>query len=322
MRGQVSYRFHAEGDSWWGRGLGASPSMTLPQTNSTIKPWLNRRESVEGRPLQANLMNGPSLRINAEVQNENAMVIACFPSVGMVSSIVAHYLIDTLELEFVGGLVDERLPAISMVQQGVPLPPIRAYAGSPQCNIEGCDQIVLLMSEMVVPEPTVHKIVWELFEWSKEHSILAGVVVDAFSKSGMKSSMEGIEPVVEYDDTEDIDVVGIGCNDAARQRLADMGIPLLEQGVIKGMNAGILSEATRRGLETMSIMVEADPRWPDARAAAVLINQLNKLLPSMNLSDQPLIEEAEMLEAQLKAFMDIASTNNEGGSASNAMLYG
>ena len=88
------------------------------------------------------------------------------------------------------------------------------------------------------------------------------------------------------------------------------------------MNAGILSEATRRGLETMSIMVEADPRWPDARAAAVLINQLNKLLPTMELSDQPLIEEAEMLEEQLKAFMDIASTKEQGGSASNAMLYG
>lgn len=267
-------------------------------------------------------MDGPSLRINAEVQNENAMVIACFPSVGMVSSIVAHYLIDSLELEFVGGLVDDRLPAIAMVQQGVPLPPIRAYAGRPACTIEGCDQIVLLMSEMVVPEATVHKIVWELFEWSKEHSILAGVVVDAFSKSGMKSSMEGIEPVVEYDDTDEIDVVGIGCNETARNRLADMGIPLLEQGVIKGMNAGILSEATRRGLETMSIMVEADPRWPDARAAAVLINQLNKLLPSMELSDQPLIQEAEMLEEQLKAFMDVASTKEQGGSASNAMLYG
>ena len=281
-----------------------------------------QRGSVEGRGRQGTFMDGPSLRINAEVQNENAMVIACFPSVGMVSSIVAHYLIDSLELEFVGGLVDDRLPAIAMVQQGVPLPPIRAYAGRPACTIEGCDQIVLLMSEMVVPEATVHKIVWELFEWSKEHSVLAGVVVDAFSKSGMKSSMEGIEPVVEYNDTDAIDVVGIGCNQTARQRLADMGIPLLEQGVIKGMNAGILSEATRRGLETMSIMVEADPRWPDARAAAVLINQLNKLLPTMELSDQPLIEEAEMLEEQLKAFMDIASTKEQGGSASNAMLYG
>ena len=53
-----------------------------------------------------------------------------------------------------------------------------------------------------------------------------------------------------------------------RDRLKEMDIPLLETGVIRGMNAGILSEASRRGLGTMSIMVEADPRFPDARAAA------------------------------------------------------
>ena len=69
-------------------------------------------------------MDSPSLRINASIENENAMVIACFPSVGMVSSIVAHYLIDHLDLEFVGGLVDERLPALAMINEGVPLPPI------------------------------------------------------------------------------------------------------------------------------------------------------------------------------------------------------
>ena len=64
-------------------------------------------------------MDTPSLRINAAIENENAMVIACFPSVGMVSSIVAHYLIDHLDLEFVGGLVDDRLPALAMIHEGV-----------------------------------------------------------------------------------------------------------------------------------------------------------------------------------------------------------
>ena len=41
-------------------------------------------------------MDTPSLRISTTIEHENAMVIACFPSVGMVSSIVAHYLIDHL----------------------------------------------------------------------------------------------------------------------------------------------------------------------------------------------------------------------------------
>jgi len=280
------------------------------------------RESVEGWRTPRKDMDAPSLRINATIEHENTMVITCFPSVGMVSSIVAHYLIDHLELEFVGGLVDDRLPALALIQEGVPLPPIRAYAGKPQCAIDGCDQVILLMSEMVVPETLVHKIVWALFEWSKEHKVLAGIVVDAFPKAGMKSGMDGVDPVVEYEDTEAIDVVGIGCNEAVREMLKEMDIPLLQQGVIRGMNGGILSEAMRRGIGTMSIMVEADPRFPDARAAAALIERLNALLPSMDLPQEPLIAEAEMLEEQLKALMEAAGESQKGGPSSNAMLYG
>ena len=65
------------------------------------------------------------------------MLLGCF---------VDHFLIDHLQLEFIGGVVDARLPALTLVQEGVPLPPIRAYAGKPLCTMEGCDQVILLMS--------------------------------------------------------------------------------------------------------------------------------------------------------------------------------
>ena len=262
------------------------------------------------------------LRLSADVKTDNAMVITCFPTVGMVSSIVGHYLIDHLELEYVGGLVDPRLPSISLIQKGVPLPPIRAYAGEPTCTLEGCTQIILLMSELVVPEQLVHEIVWKLFEWSKEKEIKAGVVIDAFAKTGMKANLNGSEPMVDYDDTEGVDLVGIGANEEMRDKLVEMGIPLLEQGVIKGINAAILGEAHRRGLGLMSIMVEADPRFPDARAAAVLIETLNALLPSIELDHAPLIKEAEQLELQLKEMMEGAASISEGQGTPNSMLYG
>jgi len=262
------------------------------------------------------------LRLNADVKTDNAMVITCFPTVGMVSSIVGHYLIDHLDLEYVGGLVDPRLPSISLIQKGVPLPPIRAYAGEPTCTLEGCTQIILLMSELVVPEQLVHEIVWKLFEWSKEKEIKAGVVIDAFAKTGMKANLNGAEPTVDYDDTDGIDLVGIGANEEMRDKLVEMGIPLLEQGVIKGINAAILSESHRRGLGLMSIMVEADPRFPDARAAAVLIETLNALLPAIELDHAPLIKEAEQLELQLKEMMEGAAAISEGQGTPNSMLYG
>ena len=112
-------------------------------------------------------MEGTLVKIRADVVTEGALVITCFPSVGMVSSVVGHYLIDNLQLEFVGGVVDPRLPPLTLVTDGKPMPIIRAYAGKPECNIEGCDKIILLMSELVIPSPLVHDIVWALYDWSK-----------------------------------------------------------------------------------------------------------------------------------------------------------
>ena len=63
-----------------------------------------------------------------DVDLEDALVVCCFPSVGMVSSVVAHFLIDHLKLEYIGGVAHPKLPAICLVGM-VCLPPIRAYAG-------------------------------------------------------------------------------------------------------------------------------------------------------------------------------------------------
>ena len=43
----------------------------------------------------------------------------------------------------------------------------------------------------------------------------------------------------------------------------------------------------------MCIMAEAIGGIPDARAAARVIEKLNKLLPAMELDTEPLLEEAE-----------------------------
>lgn len=266
-------------------------------------------------------MEGPIVKLNKPVE-EKTLVITCFPSIGMVSSIVAHYLIDNLELEFVGGVIDDRLPPIAIVKNGEPLPPIRAYSGKRKCSIRGCDEVILLMSELVVPDPLVHRLVWSMLEWSKENNIEAGVLIDAFAKDGLSGSLDGSEPVINYEDTEAIDVIGIGANETTRELLSSMGIQLAESGVVRGMNGGLLAEAMRRGIDTMSLMVEADPRFPDARAAAALIENLNLLLPTIDLDHKPLLQEAEEIELSIKAMMEGMDFNLEHSSGPNSMLYG
>ena len=265
-------------------------------------------------------MEGAKVWLNKGVDIEDSLVVCCFPSVGMVSSVVAHFLIDHLELELVGRVTHPKLPAISLVQEGVPLPPIRAYAGQPICKIEGCDKVLLLMSELIVPDPLVHEIVNELFTWSKNEKATMGVLIDAFARKGMNGGLNGNEPLVEYEDTEEVDVLGVSATPMMSELLKSMEIPLLEQGVIKGMTGVMLSEGASRGRNIMSIMVEADPRFPDARAAAVIIQHLNKMLPVAELDHGPLLKEAQQLEEQIRGMMDGAET--EPAPSSTSMLYG
>ena len=71
------------------------------------------------------MVEGVVVKVKSSVETKDALVVACFPSVGMVSSIVAHYLIDHLNLNFVGGVNHPKLPPLCLVHEGAPLPPIR-----------------------------------------------------------------------------------------------------------------------------------------------------------------------------------------------------
>ena len=266
------------------------------------------------------IMTKATIRIDEEVETEDALIVCCFPSVGMVSSVVAHFLIDHLDLKFVGGVTHPDLPALCLVNEGVPLPPIRAYSGDPVCTVDGCDKVILLMSELMVPDPLVHDIVTAMFDWSKNAKTSKGVLIDAFARKGMKGGLNGQEPMVDYEDTPEIDVLGVGATPKMRTMLEELGIPMVEQGVIKGITGVLLGEANRRGRNILSIMVEADPRFPDARAAAVIIEKLNTLLPIVDLDHEPLLKEALALEKQLKMLIDGAE--DVDSLPSSSMLYG
>ena len=261
----------------------------------------------------------PRVKVSDGAITEGALVVSCFPGVSHVSSIVAHYLIERLELKFVGGVVDSRLPPVALIHEGKPMPPVRMYAGKPVCNMEQCDSIVVLVSEAPVPPKLMLPLSEALLSYSHEKEFQAGVLVDSFSHQ-----QESGHEVMDSDDSDET-LLGIGATDWAVDQLKEMGIPLLEAGMVAGMSGVLLGEGRRRKLNMMCIMAEAVGGIPDARAAARVIEKLNKLLPTMELDTEPLLEEAERIEAQIKVMMENqlgSSGDDDSDDGPNAMLYG
>jgi uncharacterized protein len=293
---------HRHGILPCGSGLG----LTCPTINTT-----------DARALRMD--DRPRVKISDDMATEGALVVSCFPSVSHVSSIVAHYLIERLELKFVGGILDARLPPIALIQDGKPMPPVRMYAGKPVCNMEKCDNVVVLVSEAPIPPRLCLPLAEALLEYSHQKGFVAGVLIDSFSHQ-----QESGHEVMDTDDTDET-LLGIGATDWALEQLKTMGIPLLEAGMVAGMSGVLLGEGRRRRLNMLCIMAESAGSIPDARAAARVIEKLDKMLPAIHLDTEPLLAEAERIEAQIKAMVALqlgAAREKSEDDGPNAMLYG
>jgi len=231
------------------------------------------------------------------VDVEGAIVIDGFPSVGLVSSIVANYLIDTLEMEQIGIVESTAFPTVSLVRNGIPQHPVRIYAGRPPADRagRGADKLVAFVSEFH-PAPTViHPLATSILDWVQEQrcSLLVspeGLVVEA-APGGSRTSRP---PRLN-----DVKVYGVASTRKARELYIEPNMIPFAEGVITGIAGVLLNEGRRRGFDVLTFLAEAQADYPDARAAAKVIETINRILLRTPLDPVPLYAEAERIEQQL-----------------------
>jgi uncharacterized protein len=231
------------------------------------------------------------------VDVEGAIVIDGFPSVGLVSSIVANYLIDTLQMEQIGIVESPAFPTVSLIRNGDPQHPVRIYAGRPPADRtgRGADKIVAFVSEFH-PAPTViHPLATTILDWVQEQrcSLLVspeGLVVDAAPRVGKGGRAARLN---------DVRVYGVASTRKARELYIEPNMNTFAEGVITGIAGVLLNEGRRRGFDVLTFLAEAQSDYPDARAAAKVIETINQILLRTPLDPVPLYAEAERIEQQL-----------------------
>ena len=248
------------------------------------------------------MSGAPVVAVDDDLNAEGALVVTCFPSAGFVSSIVAHYLVDRLGLTFVGGARGAGLPPVCLVQEGKPLPPLRFYAGEPICHMDRCDKVVLIASEIQVNADLTLSLADSILDWVEASGASQVMMIDSFSHGADQAHS------IFDDDESDESMLGIGSTDSAQETLEELGVAKLKHGVVGGMSGVMLGECRRRRIDAMAILAEsggdlANGAIPDARAAARIIERLDGLLPAIKLDTEPLLEEAQRIEEQIKEMM-------------------
>jgi len=237
---------------------------------------------------------------------EGAIVIAGFPSIGLVSTIAANYLIDALNLKQIGCVNSSQFPALSVVHTGEPLSPVRIYAGTYSSQ----KKIVVFVSEFKPKPNLINSISDEIMNWS-----LA-------KKCRLLISPEGM--VVEGKSSEDenvSDAYALASSESARNMLVKKNIPQFKNGIIAGVSGVLLNRGKQSNFDVISILAEAHPNYPDARAAAAAIN-IMALIMDVEINVTPLYEESERIEKQLQKFHKQAKPMVSTGNAPQPGMYG
>ncbi|MEE9268114.1 MAG: PAC2 family protein [Thermoplasmata archaeon] len=252
-------------------------------------------------------MDGVHIHLFKEVDLRDSVLIDGFPSVGLVSSIVANYLVDLLDLEQVGVVDSSQFPTVALVKGGVPLHPVRIYAGGQET---GGRKVVIFISEFQPAATMIKDIADAMLDWAEAQgcSLLVcpeGLILDR--ESGTQ---------------ERVSVYGVGSTAATTTMLKDSEIPIFEEGVITGVAGVLLNEGRKRGFDVISVLSEAHPDFPDARAAARVIETVDKVLLKMGLDTKPLYDEAGRIEQQLKSVNRRALEAQRPKESRSTSMYG
>jgi len=229
----------------------------------------------------------------------NAAVIAGFPSIGLVSTIVANYLIDAFGLQQIGALNSPYFPTLSVVHTGEPLSPVRIYGGT----LESGAKIAVFVSEFKPKPNLINSLSNVILAWAQKKKCNLLISPEGMVVEGKSSGGNNI-----------VDAYAIGSTENARKTLQEKNIPQFKNGIIAGVSGVLLNKGKHENFDVISILSEAHPNFPDARAAASAINVIATVV-GVDINVGPLYEEAERIEKQLQKFHKQAKPMTSGGAA-------
>lgn len=214
-----------------------------------------------------------------------AMMVVGFPTHGLVGSVAASYLVHTLDMSAVAYMVSEEFPPTVIMEEGVVSAPVRFYASKVVCGVDrSCEQLVVAISDIQPPPERLTLLGRTILDWAEAKGIQLIVAVEGQPRD---EEVPGDARVVAM------------ANRAAAPLLGKYSFEPAN-GVVTGFAGGLLLSAIGRNTPVLCFVAQAHKDYPDARAAARVIETLNPLVPMLVLDTQPLREKAAEIEGEVR----------------------
>lgn len=239
-----------------------------------------------------------------EYEIENGLLIIGAPTLGNIANITTSFLIKNLGLNLIGAFSSDKFPPATVIQDGVPFPPVRIYAGKHVCGPDGsCDQIVIISSVFPLDKEILPILADRILEFARNNNIEIITTIEGVNKEGMDLGSQA-------------KVFHVATNEKAKKDLDGLSSETLENGMVSGLSGVLLTKGSIQSYPITALLAEAHKNFPDSRSAAAVLQVLNKMVPEIEMDPEPLLEQAEEIEEEIgKAMSQIrkaGETNSVG----------
>jgi len=227
-----------------------------------------------------------------DVDLSNSMLVVAFPTVGLISSIAGHFIVDSLKLEEIGTIASRYFMPATVIHKAKPSPPVRIYAGNKACGPDGtCEQLVVIISEFMPPMDIIKPLVNKILVWADEKGCKTIVVLEGTHAVGKREQ-------------KSLQVYGVGSTPEMKTVLKQYKVEETQEGMITGVTGVLLYEGALMQRDVLCLLAEAHASYPDSRAAGNLLQKLDIMLPAIKIDPKPLYKEAKQIEQNIRRFIE------------------
>lgn len=202
------------------------------------------------------------------------MLIEGLPGVGLVGKIVADHLVSTFEMDYYAAVHCEGVPraAVYRGEQSELRPPVRLHADEER-------NLVVLQSDVPVSPSEASEFADCITGWIDSKG------VTPLYLSGLPDQSEEVP-----------DVYGVSTGQG-EDLLDEAGIvPPAEGGLVSGPTGALLYQAGRNDLDSVGLVVETNPQFPDPEAARAMLEAGIEPLTGIDIDTADLVEQAEEIQ--------------------------
>lgn len=219
------------------------------------------------------------MKIELFEKPKNPIIIEGFPGYGFVATIATEYLLDHLKFKPIGRITSSELPPMAVIHDKRVIQPLEIFYNKEH-------NLVLLQALAGVAG----------MEWD-----VAEVLISLYKKLNAKEliSIEGIGSPLQREEPEAYYHTNIPGKSKVLEKI---NLNPLTEGIVLGVS-GALMLRLPKDIKTTFIFAETYSKLPDSRAAAKIIEMLDKYL-NLKIDYKPLIKKAAEFEEKLKKLLE------------------